>query len=226
MNLLIGIPAYNEEKMVGQVVKSIPRKIEGISSINIVLVDDGSTDETGEIARREGAVVLRHAINRGLGGAIKTIIAYAQKLKPDILITFDADGQHSGGDIVKLIKPILSDKADVVIGSRWLKKGHAPVTRMVANKIANIVTYLFFDILTTDSQSGLRAFNQKALNSITIVTDGMEVSSEILKEVRRMKLRLSEIPIASVYTSYSQAKGQPLANGVNVLWQLVVRLLK
>ena len=212
--------------MISRTLRSIPGKIKDISTVHIALVDDGSTDQTGKIAVGEGVTVLRHVINRGLGGALKTIFSYAQIYKPDILVTFDADGQHNGTDLARLIKPILSDSADVVIGSRWLKRGHAPATRRLANKIANIVTYLFFDIKTTDSQSGLRAFNRKALTSISVVTDGMEVSSEILKEVRRMKLRLFEIPIASVYTSYSKAKGQPLVNGINVLWQLVVRLLK
>src|SRR3989338_10065714 len=158
MKILVGIPAYNEETMVGKVVRSIPHKIKGVGHIEIVVIDDGSSDRTFYESKKTGANVIRHLINRGLGGALKTIFAYAKETDCDILVTFDADGQHDSSDIPKIIRPLINNKADVVIGTRWLLKKDAPFLRKLVNKLANIVTFIFFDISTTDSQSGFRAF--------------------------------------------------------------------
>src|SRR3990172_2668655 len=195
MKILVGIPAYNEETMVGKVVRSIPHKISGAGHVEIVVIDDGSDDRTFYEAQKAGAIVFRHLINRGLGGALKTIFAYAKETECDILVTFDADGQHDSSDLPKIIAPIIKNKSDVVIGTRWLLKKNAPFLRKLVNKLANIVTFIFFGISTSDSQSGFRAFGKKAINSIILTTDGMEVSSEVFKEIKRNRLRFSEIPI-------------------------------
>lgn len=226
MKMLVGIPAYNEETMVGKVVKSIPKKLYGASHVEIVVIDDGSNDHTFIEARKAGAKVFQHLINRGLGGALKTIFAYARETECDILVTFDADGQHDSSDLSKIVAPVIKNKSDVVIGSRWLLKKDAPFLRKMVNKLANFVTFIFFDISTSDSQSGFRAFGKKAINSIILTSDGMEVSSEVFKEVKRNRLRLAEIPIKPVYTRYSRAKGQKLSNSINVFIQLLLRLLQ
>lgn len=226
MKLLIGIPAYNEEVTIGKVIKSIPKKMKGIARVDVVVIDDGSSDSTGLLAQKSGITVLQHVINRGLGGALKTIMAYARDIKCDILITFDADGQHNCKDIPKLVVPIVNKHADIVIGTRWLTKAHAPQSRKFINKLANIVTYIFFGVSTTDSQSGFRALNKTAISRISLSADGMEVSSEFFKEIKRHNLRFCEVPIKPVYTQYSRAKGQRLSNSINVFFQLLFKLLQ
>lgn len=226
MKLLIGIPAYNESSMIGKIVKSIPKKIDRIDERDILVVNDGSTDDTAKIASSVGASVLTHVLNRGLGGALKTIFAYARLNDYDLLVTFDADGQHLPQDIEKVINPILNQNKDVVIGTRWMKRNNAPFIRYIVNQCANIITYILFGIWSTDTQSGLRAFNKKAINKIKIVSDGMEVSSEFFKEIFRNKLSYGEIPIKAVYTEYSKVKGQKIDNAPEVFFQLILRMLK
>lgn len=224
MKILLGIPAYNEEGMIGVVLKSLPRKLGGFK-VDYLMVDDGSSDDTVNIAQKFEIKIIRHLINRGLGGALKTIFAYARNHNYNILITFDADGQHDPYDLDKLIKPIIDKKSDVVIGSRWKKKSNVPFSRVFINKIANIITFLMYGILSSDSQSGLRVFGDKAIRKITLKNDGMEVSSEIFKEINRNKLTFSEVPVKALYTKYSISKGQKLSNGPNIAVQLFLRLI-
>lgn len=226
MKLLIGIPAYNEEQTIEKVIKSLPKKIAGIDEIETLLVDDGSTDATGDIAAKNGAKVLTHIINRGLGGALKTIFAYARDNRSDILVTFDADGQHRGTDIEKLLQPILHKTKDVMIGSRWKTKDKKPFSRYIVNQFANIATWLLFGVYTTDSQSGLRAFNRKAIEKINITGDGMEVSSEFFKEIKAHNLRFGEVAISPIYSAYSQHKGQRLDNAPEVFFRLLLRFIR
>jgi len=226
MKLLVGVPAYNESEMIGKVLRSLPEKLSKISKIDILVVDDGSTDDTGKISRLAGATVLTHLLNRGLGGALKTIFAYSHAKKYDILVTFDADGQHKADDLPKIIQPVSIGLADVVIGTRWKDSKIKPITRLLVNKIANVVTYLLFGVYTSDSQSGFRAFNKEAIEKIKLKTDGMEVSSEFFKEIKRNKLRFTEIPIETIYTDYSRAKGQKFSDAPNVLFRLLLRLLE
>lgn len=226
MKLLIGIPAYNEGRMISDVIKSIPAKIDGCKTVEVLVLDDGSTDKTRTIAQKCGVIVLSHMINRGLGGALKTIFAFAKQEHYDVLVTFDADGQHNSSDIRHLIKPIIDNHKDVVIGTRWVKRTNVPISRLFINQIANIATYFLFGVWTSDSQSGFRAFSKKAIQKINIQTDGMEVSSELFREIYRNKLKYSEIPINALYTDYSESKGQRLDNAPNVFFQLLFRLLK
>lgn len=212
----IVVPAYNEERVLQSVLKSI--KNQGFR--NIIVVDDGSTDRTYEIAKKSGVVVLRNVINRGLGCSLSIGITAALKLGADIIVTCDADGQHNPRDIKRLIAPILKKQADVVIGSRVFKREDTPIMRIVVNKISNLVTYLLFGIYCTDTQSGFRAFSREAAGKINIQTSRMEVSSEIIFEVRKNNLRLKEIPIKSIYTEYSLSKGQKVSNAFNILSKL------
>lgn len=226
MQVLIGVPAFNEEKMIGKVLKSLPKRIKGVKRVDILVVDDGSSDQTGKVARRLGVVVLTHLLNRGLGGSLKTIFAYAKKKNYDILVTFDADGQHKSDDLPRVLTPVLKKKKDVVIGTRWSNKRNAPLLRLLVNKFANIATFLLCGVMTSDSQSGLRVFSKKAIDKIKLQTDGMEVSSEIFKEIKRNRLRFGEIPIEPLYTDYSIRKGQRLSNAPDVFIRLFLRLLR
>lgn len=225
MKILIGIPAFNEEKVIGQVIKSLPKKINKFN-VDVFVLDDGSTDQTASIAKKTGAVVARHLLNRGLGGALKTIFDYAKNHRYELLVTMDADGQHDSRDLKHLINPILNKKVDAVIGSRWLAPKNAPWSRLIINKLANLLTYAFFGTVTSDSQSGFRAFNRKSIEEIELKTDGMEVSSEIFREISRTGLKFKEIPIKVIYSQYSQTKGQKLENAPDVFIQLLIRLLR
>jgi glycosyltransferase involved in cell wall biosynthesis len=226
MKMLIGIPAYNEENMLGKAIKSLPKKIKGMEKIDILVVDDGSFDKTSDVAAKSGAVVIRHIINRGLGGALKTIFAYARRLDYDVLVTFDADGQHIGSDLPRLVDVYKDMKTDVVIGSRWKGEKHKPLVRYIINQLANYLTFMLFGIWTSDSQSGFRLFGRKAVRTINIQTDGMEVSSEIFREIKKNNLSFYEAPIKTVYTDYSRFKGQPISNSLNVFIQLLLRLFR
>lgn len=226
MKLLIGIPAYNEQTLISQVIKSLPKKLTGVERTDVLVVDDGSIDTTALKAEAAGAIVLKHILNRGLGGALKTIFSYAQNEDYDILVTFDADGQHNANDIQELIEPIIKQEEDVIIGSRWKLSKNIPLSRLIVNKFANIITFLLFSVWTSDSQSGLRAFNKKAIKLINLQSDGMEVSSEFFREIYINKLKFQEIPVEIRYTGYSQSKGQKLTNAPNVFFHLFMRLLR
>ena len=176
MKTYIILPAYSEEKIIKKVIKDIQR--EGFK--NIVVIDDGSPDNTYEQAKSTGAIVLKHPINRGKGAATQTGIDAGKLLNADIIVTMDSDGQHNPKDIKQLIQPIKDNKAEVVIGSRMINKKDMPKSRVVMNRIANLMTYLFFGVMVTDSQSGFRAYNRKAYTSVYTYLDRYEFESEML----------------------------------------------
>jgi glycosyltransferase involved in cell wall biosynthesis len=217
-HVMVVIPAYNEERTIAGVIHGL--RARGFTKI--IVVDDGSSDRTSERACQEGVVLLRHIVNRGLGGALGTGIKGALRFKPEIIVTFDADGQHDPGDIRQLIEPIEEGQADVVIGSRQEDTEGIPTSRRLAHRIANLVTQFLFGIRTTDSQSGLRAFSYEAASRIHITTSGMEVSSEIVAEIGRNYFRYTEVPIKAIYTDYSLSKGQSLNLGLRTLGKLVM----
>lgn len=224
--MMILIPAYNEEPMIGVVIQTLPKKLPGVRKILHVVVDDGSIDRTAGIAKQHGATVLRHIINRGLGGALGTGLRFANDCNIDILVTMDADGQHLARDIPRLIEPIIKKRSDVVIGSRLYGRSNMPLMRKLVNILSNIATWFFFGVWTSDSQSGLRAFSKRAIKRIRIRTQRMEVSSELFREIRRNRLKKAEIPIEAIYTTYSTTKGQPIANASNVITKLFLRSLR
>ncbi len=216
--VIVAIPAYNEQSTIVGVIRGL--KARGFPTI--IVVDDGSSDPTGELATREGVLLVRHVINRGLGGALETGIRAAIERGADIIVTFDADGQHNPDDIARLIAPIEAGDADVVIGSRTFDTAGMPRARQIANRIANLVTYILFEVRATDSQSGLRAFSRAAATQIHLTTSGMEGSSEILAEVVDKRLRYTEVPIKAIYTEYSMSKGQNFRLGLQTLMKLVI----
>lgn len=223
MKLAILIPAYNEEKTLSQVIKSIPRRYPKITKTEIIVVSDGSTDKTVAIARENKVTLIEHDLNRGLGGTLGTGFEYVRRNNFDCLLTFDADGQHNPDDIWPVLKPLIQKKADVVVGSR-LKNPHGmPWYRIIGIWGLNLITLLFFWVWTTDSQSGLRAFSRKAIENIDIQSNKMEVSSEFFYEIGRKGLKLLEVPITSIYSKYSLEKGQKNINGFRIISKLIYR---
>lgn len=226
MRLFIVIPAFNESAVIRQVLKSLPRRIRGIKNINTVVVDDGSWDDTAKIAKGAKVEIITHTLNRGAGAATKTGLEFAKRKKADIAVTFDADGQHDAKDIERIIMPIVNKKADLVIGSRLKKTSKMPVDRLILNWFANFATFLMFGVFSTDSQSGLRAFSKKAINLIKIKSDRMEFSTEILLEAKRNKLKVTEIPIKAIYTSYSRSKGQKNTNAIPIFTKYLLKFMR
>jgi glycosyltransferase involved in cell wall biosynthesis len=220
MSVIVVVPAYNEEKTVGRVVRSLSSCTE-----KIIVVDDGSTDSTSAKSMEAGASVVRHKLNRGLGAAIGTGIEAALRCGADVIVTFDADGQHDSADIPKMIRPILDGEADAAIGVRTIDREQMPTTRRIANWIGNALTFVLFGKWVKDSQSGLRAFSRKAAESMELRCDRMEVSSEIVKEIGRHGWRLAEVPIKPVYTDYSMSKGQGFLVGLKTAGKLLLRRL-
>ena len=223
--IVIIVPAFNEEKMIESVIGSIPRFILNIP-IEVVVIDDGSTDNTYKKAFNSRAVCIRHHLNRGLGAAISTGFMYARRTQAFAMVTFDGDGQHRSKDLEKLLRPIVEGTADVVIGSRLLIPSHMPLSRKIVNVLSNILTFVFFGIWTTDSQSGLRAFSRDAINKIKLRTQRMEVSSEVFKEIHKHKFRTIEVSIPAIYTDYSLQKGQKITNAYDVFWKLFLRVTR
>ena len=212
------IPAYNEATTLAEVIKHTKPFVD-----EIIVVNDGSTDRTLEIAQEAGVVVISHQINRGLGASIGTGFAAAIKMKADAVVTLDADGQHDPAEIQKFVEA-LNAGADVVIGSRMLTGFVGmPWYRRLAQLLGNLTTFVLFGAWVTDSQSGYRAFTREALEKIQIRTNRMEVSSELIAEAKRHRLKLVEVPIKAIYTDYSLSKGQSFFVGLKTLCKLVFR---
>lgn len=226
MKLLIIIPAYNEYQVISKTIDSIARDTASLNR-EIVVVDDGSIDGTGKVAGQSKVKVLRHVVNRGLGGAIGTGLEYAKRNQFDLAITIDADGQHHPKDIFAVIEPLQTNQADVVIGSRMLGNFDSmPRDRRMMLRISNLLTLLLFRQKTSDSLSGFRGFNKRAIQSIRLKTERMEVSNEFFAEVKRRGLRLEEVPIKVIYTDYSKAKGQTNLNSINIIWKLFLSVFR
>jgi len=224
--IIIVLPAYNEEKVIGKVINKLKRTIGNLpkQQYEIVVVDDCSFDNTLEVIKGKGVTVLRHIINRGLGGALKTGFNYARSQNADILVSMDSDGQHEPSDIKKLIVPILESKADIIIGKRNIRE--MPFDRKIITFFSSLFTLLFFGIWCSDTQSGFRTFSKKAINNIEIKTQRMEVSSEFFSEIAKHKLKFMEVPIKVIYTEYSRLKGQPNLNSIKILLRLLLRLAR
>lgn len=224
MNLYIVIPAYNE----ATVIQDVIREIQQAGYENIIVVDDGSQDETFQKAQEIiGSNVFRHKINRGKGAATKTGIEAAKILGAEIIVTLDGDGQHDPQDIPKLIQPILEKKCEVVLGTRLKNPEGMPFYKRIHNYIANAITWYLFGLWVTDSQSGFRAYSQKASEMIDTRYDRYEYDSEVIREIYLHKLRFQEVPIKVRYTEYSQSKleKQNLWNGIKTLYKMFWKLI-
>lgn len=196
-------------------------------------MDDGSSDNTYEIAQKKGCIALRHMINRGKGAGTQTGLDAAKLLNAAFVITMDGDGQHIPSDISLLLNPLISKKCDVVLGSRLLEKKGMPFSKHLINVVGNLITYLFYGIYVSDSQSGLRAYTNSALRYIDTSMDRYEFESEILQQVKAAGLKYTEVPIHVRYTTHSKTKylhlknfeRQRFINGIKMVFKMMIRSL-
>lgn len=209
----IVIPAYRESRVLRSVVTQLlpfcPR---------IVVIDDGSKDETGAQALAGGAIVLTHAVNLGQGAALKTGIDFALLHGADFIYTFDADGQHDPASLVVLADTMRKNDAEVVLGSRWLGRVESmPPARRLMLKMAVIFTRMHSGLGLTDTHNGLRLFTRDAASRIRITQSRMAHASEILEQIAACRLRYAEAPVTVRYTEYSLRKGQRISGVFKVL---------
>ena len=213
MSIIVGIPAFNEEKNIAVLIIQLKKIAD-----KIIVCNDGSTDLTSKIAEGLGATVINHAKNLGYGAAIRSIFLKSKDLGGDILVTFDADGQHRIEDINRVIKPIINEESDLVIGSRFLDKSEkeVPQYRKVGIKIITKVTNATIKKQLTDSQSGFRAYSKKVLNELNPSELGMGISTEILIKASAKNFRISEVPIKITYNGDTSTHN-PISHGSSVL---------
>jgi glycosyltransferase involved in cell wall biosynthesis len=218
------IPAYNEGSVIKDVVKDIILKLKSASiSYEVVVVNDGSKDNTSNQARLGGAKVIEHILNSGAGSATATGLSYANQNNFDYAATMDADGQHMSEDVIAGIREAQNAKTDLLIGSRLIDNEGMSKVKVLGNKGLSTITGILFGVSVTDSQSGLRIYSRKALESLRWKTSGYEFCSEMLWRAKQLNLDISEYPIKAVYTEYSKTKGQNNWNAINIVKSLIRR---
>jgi glycosyltransferase involved in cell wall biosynthesis len=216
---LICIPAYNEAKNIGKVVK----KAKNYAS-EVLVYDDGSVDNTSEEAKAAGATVIRNAKSKGYGVGIKTLFEAAREKNDVLMVTLDSDGQHDPDDIPRIIEPIMSGRADIVIGSRFLNaydKHKVPSFRSLGIKAITKVTQSASYNNITDAQSGFRAYSRQALTKINLFEQGMAVSTEILLRAKERNLLIEEVPIIISYNVEKPSTQNPISHGIGVLYSVI-----
>jgi glycosyltransferase involved in cell wall biosynthesis len=217
------IACFNEQGAVGGVVSELRER-----GLHVVVVDDGSRDESFERAREAGAHVLKHLVNRGQGAALQTGIAFALKKGARFVVTFDADGQHDPNDLPAMLLPIARGEVEICLGSRFLGAAeNMPTTRRIMLKGAVIFTRITSGLRLTDAHNGLRAFSRRAAEHLDLQLDRMAHASEIVDQVRTSALPFREIPVHIRYTDYSLAKGQRSTAALRVAMDyLIGRVLR
>ena len=217
MKVTIGIPAFNEEKNIAKMIVKLKKIYD-----EIIVCNDGSTDLTGEIAENLGVIVINHKQNLGYGAGINSIIKKSKEIDTDILVTFDADGQHKVEDVIKVIEPIKNGDADLVIGSRFLSKTKEkiPEYRKIGINIITKVTNAGLKKKITDSQSGFRAYSKDLISKLDISDMGMGISTEILIKTNSLGFRIAEIPITILYEGKTSTQN-PISHGTSVLFSTI-----
>ena len=217
-SIFIAVPAYNE----GSVLKETLSPLIA-SGYSLVIVDDGSQDDTWEILKQLPIHALRHPVNRGQGAALQTAMAYALKQDAEIIVHFDADGQHDPKVIPELIQPIQDGEAGIVLGSRFLRAADrqaVPIGRRFLLQIAKLINGFMTGLWLSDAHNGVRALSNKAAQKIRLQEDGFAHATEILQQIRAHKLRYVEVPTSIIYTAYSRYKGQRFWNAFDILFDL------
>ncbi|MEL6191153.1 MAG: glycosyltransferase family 2 protein [Bacteroidota bacterium] len=218
-NVWVLIPTYNEAEVIISTVENVLQH-----GYKVVLIDDGSTDNTRESLSGLPITYLRHKTNLGQGAALESGMAYARKYQPEIIVHFDADGQHKAADISSLIHPILEGNADVVQGSRFLSSSKTiPYPRILLLKLAVVFHGLLTGIWLSDAHIGLRALHVKAYQQIHFTLSGMGHATEFLMEVKKHNLRIAEVPVSVAYTPYSLKKGQGKRNAIKILKEVLFK---
>ena len=216
MKITIGIPAYNEEKNIAKIITKLKKITD-----SIIVCDDGSSDMTSEIAKNLGVIVISHKKNMGYGAAIRTIFEKSTEIGSDILVTFDADGQHRVEDISRVLRPLENSEADIVIGSRFLgKQSNVPNYRKLGIKVITQITNSSIKTKLTDSQSGFRAYSKQVLSKISLSEIGMGISTEILIKASSGGLRITEVPITILYSGDTSTHN-PVSHGTSVLFSTI-----
>lgn len=220
-SVIVVVPAYNEAATISGVVSELRA-----AGLEVVVVDDGSADDTASRARGAGCMVLRHAVNRGQGAALQTGIEFALERDATVIVTFDADGQHRVEDIRKLVDALREKNADVAIGSRFLSPGsNVPWRRRIVLRAAILFTHAVSGIALTDAHNGLRAFRREAASRIRLTLDGMAHASELVDQMQAQRLRIVEVPVVIRYTHYSMNKGQSGTAAFRIAFDYLVKRL-
>ncbi|MEC7228488.1 MAG: glycosyltransferase family 2 protein [Candidatus Thermoplasmatota archaeon] len=218
--VVAGMPMYNEEETIGTVVTMALKHVDS----NICIVD-GSADSSARIAEACGAIVVRHRVNRGYGGALKSLFEKAKGMQADALVVLDSDGQHDAGDIPKLLHPIICGEADFVIGSRFIDGGGGtdmPAYRRLGIKVITAASNMSRDISIKDTQSGFRAFSKRAIEMLRFDSEGMELSLEMLEDAHEKNLKITEIPTVVRYDVPKGSNFTAVSHGFTVLsWALI-----
>jgi glycosyltransferase involved in cell wall biosynthesis len=215
------IAAYNEASVIARVVNDLRRRQH-----SIVVVDDGSKDATAQTAREAGATLVQHPVNLGQGAALQTGIEFALGQGADIIVTFDADGQHRAADIPALLEALCVHQADFALGSRFLGGTIAlPASRRLLLKAATLFTRITTGLSLTDTHNGLRAMTRRGASCIMLRQNRMAHASEFLDQVARSGLKYVEVPVTIEYSEYSLAKGQRLSDSLTILVDLSARRL-
>ena len=215
--ILVAMPAYNEERYIGSVILKAQQYAD-----EVIVLDDGSTDDTSEIARLAGATVIRHEENKGYGAAIQSLLAEAKKKNPDILVLLDADSQHNPKDISLLTEPIL-EGFDLVIGSRELQRNNIPLYRRAGQRVLSYLSGILSGKKLSDSESGFRVFSRKAITVLEPRESGMAVSAEIIADAAEKGLKITEVPISIAYTKDGSTLN-PIRHGLGVLARILAMI--
>ena len=219
--IYVVIAAYNEGAVISRVVADVKR-----AGYPVVVVDDGSRDATADHARSAGATVIEHPFNLGQGAALQTGIDYAVVQNAEIIVTFDADGQHRVSDISRLTDALVQEQADFALGSRFLGQApNLPPLRRLMLRAATLFTRLTSGLQVTDTHNGLRAMTRNGAAAIRLQQNRMAHASECLSQIGASGLRYVERPVTIEYTAYSLAKGQNMRDAVLILLDLFARRL-
>ena len=215
------VPAYNEARVIAEVIAGLKPDAH-----RIVVVDDGSSDSTAEMAAECGAAVLRHPINLGQGAALQTGIEFALARGAELIVTFDADGQHRTADVARLIDALEAERADFALGSRFLGSAvNIPPLRRMLLRAATLFTRLTTGLALTDAHNGLRAMTRRGALRIRLRQNRMAHASEILGQIAASGLKFVEVPVTIEYSRYSLAKGQRSGDILVILLDLFARRL-
>jgi glycosyltransferase involved in cell wall biosynthesis len=215
------VPAFNESAVIGEVITQLRAVFR-----HVVCVDDGSSDETAATALSAGAHVVRHPVNLGQGAAIQTGVEYARRQPgAEVFATFDADGQHRVNDVVAMIDRLARADVDIVIGTRFdgSAVGRTPTLKRLILRTAARLSPSSRRLGLTDAHNGLRVFNRTVADNLTLTMGGMSHAGEFISLIDENGWRIAEAPVEILYTDYSMSKGQPLLNGVNIVFDGFLR---
>lgn len=215
MKVCAVLPAFNESETVGKVVEEAKKYVD-----SVIVVDDGSSDETSKIARKAGAIVLRHIVNIGVGLATTTGNDYALGKGCDIIVNLDSDGQHSASSIPGGIKLLEEKDLDIVLGSRFLKDiERMPRILRFGNSFLNYIVQLLFKVRVTDTQTGFRIMKKETWARLKIKSVGYSICSEICAGIGKKRLKYGEVPVDTIYLD--RFKGTTIFDGVRIFFNMI-----